>query len=355
MKQKMIDFLLNNAGPSIVLRVKKEILKDITQKEEQDLQDQILEEKIIKLIAAKQLENGWIGNGFHGSSKNAGQYDNQETATKYMGEKGLKGCAQLDGAINAFVTTRLTDTCYETKGRLYSEFEIPAFGQNIIRCACIARAHYDDIVNITPQIKLALESFKRVTEVDSILDVSRPSKKCRLFNDNERWPCRYHLEILAFADSWKNRDNIKMLAESFKKLMRTDRPEIMNTPVACWIGHAVGPLWYLSEGYSVSTNLINRRINDGTRRVNMEKVEWLTRCGLYNYIPGLKAEVDYILENINSDGICEIDVYEDEFKGWRPYAGLRLEPEWRSKVSKACDITFRALLIQHYAQEEYTG
>ena len=355
MKQKMIDFLLNNAGPSIVLRVKKEILKDITQKEEQDLQDQILEEKIIKLIAAKQQENGWIGNGFHGSSKNAGQYDNQETATKYMGEKGLKGCAQLDGAINAFVTTRLTDTCYETKGRLYSEFEIPAFGQNIIRCACIARAHYDDIVNITPQIKLALESFKRVTEVDSILDVSRPSKKCRLFNDNERWPCRYHLEILAFADSWKNRDNIKMLAESFKKLMRTDRPEIMNTPVACWIGHAVGPLWYLSEGYSVSTNLINRRINDGTRRVNMEKVEWLTRCGLYNYIPGLKAEVDYILENINSDGICEIDVYEDEFKGWGPYAGLRLEAEWRSKVSKACDITFRALLILHYAQEEYTG
>lgn len=184
MKQRMIDFLLNNAGPSIVLRVKKEILRDIIEKEEIELQSQILDEKNIKLIAEKQQENGWIGCGFHGKSKHAGQYDNQETATKYMGEKGLKGTALLDNAMNAFVTTELTDLCYETKGRLYSEFEIPAFGQNMIRCACIARAHYDDTIDITPQIGIALESFKRVTEVDSVLEVSRPSKNCRLFNDH---------------------------------------------------------------------------------------------------------------------------------------------------------------------------
>lgn len=141
-----------------------------------------------------------------------------------------------------------------------------------------------------------------------------------------------------------------MLAESFNRLMRTDRPEIINTPVACWIGHVVGPLWYLSEGYSISTNLINRCNNDGIRRVNMEKVEWLTRCGLYNYIPQLKEEVDYILNNINGDGVCEINVYEDEFKGWGPYAGLRLGSDWKSKVSKACDITFRALLILYYLE-----
>ena len=126
--------------------------------------------------------------------KNAGQYDNQETATKYMGEKGLKGTTILDKAMDAYVTTKLTDPCYETKGQYYSEFEIPAFGQNTIRSACIARAHYDDIIDIKPQIEVALESFRRVTEVDSILDVSHPSKKCRLFNNGERWPCRYHLE-----------------------------------------------------------------------------------------------------------------------------------------------------------------
>ena len=257
MKKKLVDFLLNYANASIKLRVKKEVLNDITTSEEIELHEEILKEKIVQHIIAHQQKNGWIGLGFHGSNKNAGQFDNQETATKYMGEKGLQGTFVLDNAMKAFCTTDLTDECYGTKGKLYSEFVIPAFGQNTIRCACIARAHYDNIINIQPQIEISLSSFKRVTEVDSILDVSRPGKKCRLFNDNERWPCRYHLETLAFTNTWKTDENIRMLASAFQKLMRTDRPDITSTPVACWVGHTVGPLWYYSEGYSISSNAIN--------------------------------------------------------------------------------------------------
>lgn len=344
MKQKMIDFLLNNAGPSIVLRVKKEILRDITEKEEQELQSKILDEKIIKLITEKQQGNGWIGHNFHGSSKNAGQYDNQEVATKYMGEKGLKNTPVLDKAMNAFATTELSDFCYETKGKVYNEFNVPAYGPNITRCACIARAHYDDIINIEPQIGIALESFRRVTEVDSILDVSRPAKNFRLFNEYERWPCHYHLEILAFTDSWKNEDNISMLGESFRQLMRTDRPEIMNTRVACWVGHPVGPAWYYSEGFSISTD------TDVAHILRMDKVEWMVRCGLYNHIPKLKEEVEYILDNVDQNGICRLDINEKEFRGWSPYFGLQLEADWRSKIRRACDLTFRAMLILHHAQ-----
>lgn len=233
MKQKMIDFLLEHANPSIQLRVKKEILKNLTKQEETKLQEQILEEKIIRFLAEKQQPNGWIGLGFHGSSKDAGQYDNQEVGTKYMGEKGLKGTGLLDRAMDAYAKTKLTDQCYGTKGKYWSEFEIPAWGPNLIRCACIARAHYDDVIDISPQIRLSLESFQRVTQVDSIWDVSRPVKKGRLFNLNERWPCRYHLEILTFTtEQWKNEENVVMLAESFKRLMRADREEIMKTPVS---------------------------------------------------------------------------------------------------------------------------
>ena len=177
MKQEMIDFLMTHANPSIRLRVKKEILQNITIQEEKALQEQILEEKIIRFIGEKQQENGWIGLGFHGSNKNAGQYDNQETAVKYMGEKALQGTVLLNRAMNAYVTTELTDRIYGTRGQYWSEFEIPAQGQNIIRCACIARAHYDDVIDISPQIKLSLESFERVTQVDSVWEIGRAS--CR--------------------------------------------------------------------------------------------------------------------------------------------------------------------------------
>lgn len=351
MKQKMIDFLLENANPSIKLRVKKEILGNITKQEETQLQEQILEEKIIRFIQGKQLENGWIGLGFHGSSKDAGQYDNQEVGTKYLGEKGLKGTKLLDRAMDAFVTTKLTDKCYGTKGQYWSEFEIPAQGPNIVRCACIARAHYDDVIDISPQIKLSLESFQRVTQVDSIWDVSRPVKNGRLFHKNERWPCRYHLEILAFsAEQWKNEENAAMLAEAFRKLMRTDREEIINTPVRCWVGnHAVGPGWLLNEGYSISGDGLNGHTRDGVRRTNLEKVEWLSRCGLYPHLPELREEVEFIVDNIDSDGCCSVAMYDGEFRGWSPYFGAQLEKDWRAGIRRQCDVTFRALLIVHYA------
>lgn len=349
MKHKMIDFLLQNANPSIRLRVKKEVLGDITEAEEKDLQAQILDEKILRLIAEKQLPNGWIGLGFHGGNKNAGQFDNQETGTKYMGEKGLHGSELLNRAMDAFVTTELTDLCYETRGHYFSEFKIPACGQNTIRSACIARAGYSDVIDITPQINVALESFRRVTEVDSIFEVTRPWKQIRLFNENERWPCRYHIETLAFTDSWKTEENIKMLAASFKRLMRTDRPEIIKTPVACWVGHAVGPLWYLNEGYSIASDAMNQPDPNGDHLINFEKVEWLCRAGLYNHLPELREEVEFIRQSIDENGVCNAPFYKNEFRGWGPYSGLQLETDWRTAKRRICDVTFRALLVLHYA------
>ena len=62
-----------------------------------------------------------------------------------------------------------------------------------------------------------------------------------------------------------------------------------------------------------------------------------------------QQEIEYIVEHINDNGICEVPFYENEFRGWGPYAGLQLETDWKSKMRKSCDVTFRALLIAHYA------
>ena len=229
--KSMIEFLLNNAGASIRYRVKREILGNITEEEENALQEEIMAEPISVLIANCQKENGWLGNGFHGPNKNAGPYENQECGTKYLAEKGVrKDNPVLQKAIEAFVTVPLSDLCYRTKGKVYDEFKFAANGQNLIRCACIARAGYDDVIDIRPQIQLSLDSVQRVLEVDSVIDISRKIKSCkyRIFNNYEKWPCRYHFDILAHTDSWKSEENSKMLAKSFAKLMRTDRPEMKS-------------------------------------------------------------------------------------------------------------------------------
>ena len=122
--------------------MKTEILhEELSSAEKDQLQARILEEPIIQSIIACQKENGWLGNGFHGPNKNAGTFNNQEVGTKYLGEKLVyKNTSVLKKAMKAFVTTRLTDPCYRTKGKYFDEFRYAANGQNIIRCACIARA-----------------------------------------------------------------------------------------------------------------------------------------------------------------------------------------------------------------------
>lgn len=137
MKEKIIDFFLGNANPSIRYRVRSEVLnEDVPQKEKEQLQEQILDEPVIRLIIACQKENG-----FHGPNKNAGPFENQKVGTKYLGEKLVfKDTPVLKRAMEAFVTTELNDLCYRTKRKYFNEFRYAANGQNNIRCACIARA-----------------------------------------------------------------------------------------------------------------------------------------------------------------------------------------------------------------------
>lgn len=354
---KSIDFLLEHANPSIKRRVKSEILHNLTSDEAARYQEQILQEPNIKRCIACQLDNGWFGYGFHGTNKNAGQFENQETCTKYLAEKAVdKDMMELKRAMDAFVTVPLDDLCYRTKGKIFDEFKYAANGQNIIRCACIARAGYDDIIDISPQIQLSLDSFKRVLEVDSILDVSYSikSSKYRVFNENEKWPCRYHLDVLAHTESWKNEHNIRILADSVAIMMKNDRPELVGLSAASWVGHVLGTLGcFPSQGFIIK----NAGFLPGQETAktgiamtyHLEYIEWLARCGVVQYVPALYEAVDEIIQAFDDDGICRIAVYDDIFKGWGPYAGLQLEVDWKSKIRRDCDITFRALLIAYYS------
>ncbi|MDT8719167.1 hypothetical protein IAI10_21175 [Clostridium sp. 19966] len=357
MKNRMIEFLLNNANPSIKRRIKSEILNNITQEEAAEYQRQILQEPNIKRTIACQKENGWLGNGFHGTNRNAGQFENMETCTKYLGEKAVdKDTPVLKRAMDAFITVPLDDLCYGTRGIFIDEFKTTGHGYNLIRCACIARAGYDDMIDISPQIQLSLDSFKRVLEVDSVLDVSRPIKKgrSRVFKDYERWPCRYHLDILGHTNSWKNEDNIKIIADSIKKMMKSDSPELVNLIPSSWVGYALGTLGgFPSQGFSIKTSaLLPNPIAITSSKpdlYNLEYIEWLARCGVVPLVPALRETVNDIANAVSDDGVCRIPVVDAIFKGWGPYAGLQLETDWKSNIRRDCDITFRALLILHYS------
>ena len=65
MMNKSIDFLLENAGPVIQYRLRKEILKDLTKNEEENLLEQIYQLPHFKLVESYVKPNGYIGRGMH--------------------------------------------------------------------------------------------------------------------------------------------------------------------------------------------------------------------------------------------------------------------------------------------------
>jgi hypothetical protein len=251
--------------------------------------------------------------------------------------------------MEAFTAIPLDDKCYTSTGRVLDVFKYPTVGNNLIRSACIARARYDDIIDIKPLIQLSLDSFKRVLEVDTILDVSymvKAKNRNRVFYEYEKWPCRYHLDILAHTESWKTEENIKIVAASIAKMMRTDNPVLVGLKADVWIGHVLGACeCFPSQGFSLKRT----EHKTGKEYFHMEYIEWLARCGVVPYFPALGEIVNEIVGTVDDMGICQAYAEEFMFRKWGPYAGLQLEVDWKSKIRKACDITFRALLIIHYS------
>lgn len=346
---RISEFLVQNANPSIVYHVKNDILNNITESEKKDLQDRILQEKIIQSIIACQKENGWLGNGFHGPNKNAGLYENQEVGIKYLGEKLVyKDTPVLKNAIEAFKTAT---------PKLFGEDDTDcnryaASGKDIIKAACVARAGYEDIFDISKEITAALESFRRVTEIKSVKDIVKIRKRrperinpegiAYVFNDYEKWPCWYHLDTLAHTNSWRSSENIAMLADAFNKLLRDTGLDY--SPAYCVdIGHLVGCCGAFKEGMKLGVEV------DGEHYVLLDLVEYMCRCGLYSLVLPLKKEVDIIYDSIDEQGICRANYVEKALKAMGPYGGGQLEVDWRSKTRKLCDVTYRGLLILYHS------
>ena len=367
-KHKMIVFLLENANPSIKRRIKNEVLNNITPDESMEYQEQILQEPLMQQIIVLQQSNGWIGKG---SIRN---FDMPHGALNYLAEKAIdKNSSVLKHAMDAFVEIPLSDPCYgPSNERNVDEFKHPCAGVNLARCACIARAGYDDIINISPQIQLAVDSFKRVIEIDSIFDILHPEKKGgkvrNVFNDYEKWPCRYHLDMLAHTQSWKNKVNIQTVADSVIKMMKTDDPELISyvpngqAKTGCVGGvFPVQGLTVMGSGIYPSPILCEVGSNgkDYNGKYHFELIEWFARCGIVSHVPSLRKIVSDIANSIDNDGVCRLPsgsgvgknmIAEDVFKNWNKFGGLQLEVDWKSKTRKLCDITFRALLILHYSK-----
>lgn len=340
----MCDFLINNAGSSIKYRVKKEILKDISQQEEALLQKLILKEKDIQYILDNQQSDGWLGKWFHSRMKGAKPFDVCEVSLRYLAEKGLDlNHSVFQGVMNSYLTRDKTDSAYEGGGSLDDDYKYPCMGLWLVRASGIARAGYEQHMDISKEIQFSLNSFFNVLNYNSIYEAVSVNKRGKyFFNEGLLWPCIYHLKILAFTHSWRTKQNVCRLAEAVEHLMSFPK-----------ISHKVYikiKSYYASPCEAFIQPPVSHFEKENVRGQWFDKMELFARLGIVPLCRSLKKETELLKETVDCNGICQAYTDEAFFKNWGAYSGLRLEESWRTIAKKKCDVTFRALLIIKYSE-----
>lgn len=352
-KQRIIDYLINNADPSIVLRVKKEVINDLSKEEENELLRKIIPQKNVQTVIQSQQPDGWLGNSFHGQSKKlgAGMYDNMEVGLRYLAEKGFPPENKfISKAVNSFLLKEPFDSAYGSKPPKppATDYTYTASGLYLARSSIIMSAGYEyqlpqnDFINLKYDIDFSFNTFSDVLNYISLDDVIDKSRKKLCFKSGVMWPCLYHLRMLAHSQGWRNEQKISLLADSVNHLFSFPQSdEMVYTYVK---GQYVGPCFAFIHAQGKILGVEN------VDNISLDILELFARCGIVKKVEILKNKYDHILSLIDDN--LNIDLYVDKQKsfGWSPYFGFALEEDWKVRKKIQCDLLFRALLIIHYVE-----
>jgi hypothetical protein len=341
--KNIINFLLNNAGPGIVYRLKNEILKSPLSSPNCYLQA-ILDEKNVTSIINNRQPDGWLGIYFHTRFRGAEPFEVFEVALRYLAEKGIDLSHDVfDAAANAYKNRDINDPVYENSGSL--GYNHTCMGLWLIRSSGLARIGYENKIDINKDIDLSMKSFETVFQCKSVSDVVLKNGNGKYyFRESILWPCIYNLQILAFTQSWRSEKNIKLLAGSVDKLLSEN---IFGFPVYTMIIKN-SKKYYAAPCDAFTYNLIEPLHGDKGIGSWLYKMELFARCGIVKYSNKLKSEIEKLGMFINESGIFDIKINEYYFKNWSAYSGLMIEENWKNKIKKQCDISFRVLLILYY-------
>jgi len=352
-KQKIIDYLIENADPSIILRVKKEVLSSLSREEESDLLSKIIHQKIVQIIIQSQKPDGWIGNSFHGQSAKlgAGMYDNMEVGLRYLAEKGFPPESEyISKAVNSFLLKEPFDAAYRIKPPKppATDYTYTAIGLYLVRSSIIIRAGYEftfppnDFIDIRHDIEFSFKTFTNVLTYNSLDDVIDTGKKMLCFKQGVLWPCSYHLRMLAHSRGWRNEQNISLLADSVNHLLSFPQADDM---VYTYVkGQYVAPCFAFIHLQAKNIGLMDEN------NISLDLMELFARCGIVKRVEKLKIMYESLLALVDDDLNVNINLNRRKDHGWGPYFGFALEENWKEKIRMKCDVLFRILLIIHYAE-----
>lgn len=332
-----IDELLKFACPSIKYRIRSEILgEDIKSKTMVDLHDQILQDPAVREVLSWQQPDGWLGWAFHGAKST-------EEGIRILGEKGVhRSHPALAKALTAleYHTERL-DRGIGKVGKILDEQKFG--GSLMIRATVCAYTGLENKPFIEDQIGIALNVFKAVLAVNSIADLAENYRGKLVYKPEIVLPSIYHLRLLAFTHNWRTNAHQHLVTEAVKRLIT------LSPLPAIYVrnrSQLIAPATFGMQNFCSQMDLMD----DAQWMMWFHRMECFSRLGVVAGIPELRQQL-FTLENLlDTKGFFTKRLMHPYFTKWGCYTGLMLESDWRTQKRRMYDLTFRTMLILHYAE-----
>ncbi len=338
--QKYIDFLLENAPPNILYRVKKEILHEpIDTPEMLVLQSKILQLPKVKKAFACQREDGFFGSVLHGV-----YFDGFDSTVELLKKNGV----ELTDPRMIKAREALADWKDYKKDHFYKAGNaMDEHGRGGFRAIwaeqLVELGADESLPQISEQIEIALNAFRGALNYFSPDDFSKKAnfrgEPCRYYIMGASFPAANHIRILERTLSWRTEAYLAMVKRSFahcKEIMKDYTDGVIY--VNC--GYFVGPFNY-------NWNAPKTKISIRDFDAHPIDFAWFMK-GLGSAsvtYPVFDDGNPYLVESLTAmiEDANFVDSISDEMlRMFKNYASIA--PSWRKNESISCDLYFPILL-----------
>jgi hypothetical protein len=371
--RKSIGFLLENAGPVIRYRLRKEILDDISEAEEESLLNEIYELPYFKLVQSYAKPNGYIGNEMHGHSSLRGVVLHEtplhdgENAARLLSYYAIPREHPL---VSGFVAAMRDEDTLRHEFSLHPSavkrfehrYNAMNNGNSLMGMMYTLQAmlgHGDDTDEVRAYQDICLKGFKRVLKISSLNEITKErnvkanKSNYRYLEADEYFPCIYTVAHLAYTNSWRTPENIGLLARALNHINAVMEPHegIIGFQVKVY-GNYIGPLWALTSPVRPF-----RADAPGTFRRLLTEIAML---GVGETVGVIRESVENVYNAIDSDGILRMDFNAPHNRYYSPknikypsaYGDVRLEADYKSnKTALLCDLTFWAVQFLTFVEQ----
>lgn len=355
---RSIEYLLAHAGPVIRWRLHREILRDLAPEQEAALLQEVYATPAMQELLRHHRPGGFDGDGLHGGgAKGSSLLQDGESAARLLANAAIPPSEAVVRDLLSILRDEaaLTDTFLHRPAdaaRLAVRHRALGCGGGIMTVVYALRAMLGDEGDDVQQFaQTSYAAFARMAEAQSLADMTHRDAANRRYNypyveEDELFPCQYHLETLAVTQSWRTPERVATVARAVDRINEIMKPD---DGIHVRIGRQrLVPYW----AYCRTIKPFD--MTDAPHTA-LRKTLTCLAMATGDRTQVVQQSVASVMAGLQEDGVLRIAFssayrrkqFRDGLGLPTAYSEVGLEPSHRSDTALWCEMTFWAVQLLH--------